>query len=98
MQCLGFCFFVGRTVCWLKLHLHSKKAFSLSLCFVDMLIVTRLVLPLQCVQLNVTVVAVCSSLHQCLAAGVVVCSCRGTDCVAELTNSTIQRFELNAGH
>jgi len=23
-----------------------------------------------------------------------VCSCRSTDCVAELTNSTIQRFEI----
>jgi len=52
-----------------------------------MFIVACLVLPLQCVQLNVTVVAVCSSLHQCLSAGVAVCSWRSTDCVAELTNS-----------
>jgi hypothetical protein len=42
---------------------------------------------LQRMQLNVTVVGVCSSLHQCLAAGVAVCSCRSTDCVVELTNS-----------
>ena len=55
------------------------------------------VAPAVCVA-DVTVVAVRSSLHLCLAIGGRACSWRSTDRVVELTNSTIQRTELNTGH
>jgi hypothetical protein len=46
-------FVVGKTVCWLKWHLHRRKTYYLSLCFVDMFIVACLVLPCSVCKYNV---------------------------------------------